>query len=77
MEVYYKKLQHYLDYKSGADLLMNQHIETDVINTSGKAYGIELLIKKTTGIINGWISYTYSRTLLKTDDPIAGENINN
>ena len=77
VEVYYKKLQHYLDYKSGADLLMNQHIETDVINTSGKAYGIELLIKKTTGIINGWISYTYSRTLLKTDDPIAGENINN
>jgi hypothetical protein len=76
IEVYYKKLEHYLDYKSGATLLMNHHIETDIINTKGKAYGTELLIKKNAGKINGWLSYTYSRTLLKMDDPIAGESIN-
>jgi hypothetical protein len=48
-----------------------------VINTKGKAYGIEFLVKKTTGKLNGWLSYTWSRTLLKMDDPIAGELINN
>lgn len=76
VEVYYKNIIDYLDYKSGATLVLNHHIETDVINTKGKAYGVELLIKKLTGKMNGWISYTYSRTLLKMDDPNSGEVIN-
>jgi hypothetical protein len=76
LELYYKRMQDFLDYKSGAVLLMNHHIETDVISTKGKAYGIEVLIRKTSGKLNGWISYTYSRTLLKADDPNAGEVIN-
>jgi hypothetical protein len=76
VEVYYKNIRNFLDYKSGAVLILNPNVETEVINTRGKAYGIELLLKKQTGKWNGWISYTYSRTLLKIDDPIAGENIN-
>jgi TonB-dependent receptor-like protein/carboxypeptidase-like protein len=76
VEVYYKRIKDYLDYKSGAELVMNHTIETDVINTNGKAYGAELMIKKPTGKLNGWISYTYSRILLKMDDPNAGEIIN-
>jgi hypothetical protein len=76
VEVYYKKMQDYLDYKSGASLILNHHIETDVFETQGKAYGIEFLIKKTTGKVNGWISYTYSRTFLRQDDPLAGELVN-
>jgi outer membrane receptor protein involved in Fe transport len=76
VEVYYKRLRDYLDYKSGAVLLLNQHVEQDVINTQGKAYGAEFLIKKTAGKLNGWISYTYSRTFLRQDDPNAGELIN-
>ena len=75
-EVYYKKMQHYLDYKSGAVLILNKHIETDVINTRGEAYGAELMIKKTSGKLNGWISYTYARTMLQMDDALAGEVIN-
>jgi len=77
VEAYYKDIKNYLDYKGGATLLLNQHIERDVINTKGKAYGIEFLLKKTAGKLNGWLSYTYSRTLLKQDDPNAGETINN
>ena len=77
LEVYYKKIDDYLDYKSGASLILNHHIETDVLTTRGKAYGAELLIKKTAGKLNGWISYTYSRTFLQQDDPNAGELINN
>lgn len=76
VEVYYKKIDDYLDYKSGATLLLNQHIERDVVNTKGKAYGVEFLVRKTAGKSNGWISYTYSRTFLKQDDPTAGELIN-
>jgi hypothetical protein len=76
VEVYYKQIKNYLDYKSGAALLLNKHIETDVLNTKGEAYGVEFLIKKTAGKINGWLSYTYSRTFLKLDDPIAGQTIN-
>jgi TonB dependent receptor/CarboxypepD_reg-like domain/TonB-dependent Receptor Plug Domain len=77
VEVYYKNIQNYLDYKSGAVLVLNHHIETDVINTRGKAYGVEFMVKKATGKLNGWLSYTYSRVLLKQDDPNAGELINN
>jgi len=76
VEVYYKTIKDYLDYKSGAVLVMNHHIETDVVSTRGKAYGVELLVKKLTGKLNGWISYTWSRVLLKQDDPAAGEIIN-
>lgn len=76
IEVYYKHLEHYLDYKSGATLVMNKHIETDVINTQGEAYGAEFMIKKTAGKLNGWLSYTFSSTRLRMDDPIAGETIN-
>jgi hypothetical protein len=76
VEVYYKWIQNYLDYKSGAVLVMNHHIETDVFTTKGKSYGIELLLKKTTGKLNGWVSYTYSRSLIRENDPLAGEIIN-
>jgi hypothetical protein len=76
VEAYLKQSKHTLDYKSGAQLLLNHAIERDVINTVGKAYGVELLLKKPTGKLNGWISYTYSRSFLKADDPLAGEVIN-
>ncbi len=67
VEVYYKRMQDFLDYKNGAVLLLNENIETDVLNTQGKAYGAEFLIRKLTGKLNGWVSYTYSRSLLKTN----------
>ncbi|WP_224999996.1 TonB-dependent receptor [Cesiribacter sp. SM1] len=77
VEGYYKNMQDYLDYKGGAELVMNHAIEAEVINTEGKAYGAEFMIKKLSGKLNGWLSYTYSRTLLRMDDPNAGELINN
>ncbi|HEY4110305.1 TonB-dependent receptor [Puia sp.] len=76
IEVYYRRIKNYLDYKSGAQLVLNPHIETDVLRTKGKAYGVELLLKKPAGRLNGWLSYTWSRTFLKQDDPLAGELIN-
>ena len=67
-EVYYKHISDYLNYRNSAVLLMNHHLETDVISTKGKAYGIELQAKKPTGKMNGWVSYTFSRSLLRQDD---------
>lgn len=77
IEGYYKRIKNYLDYKSGAVLVLNQHIERDVIRTVGKAYGVEFLLKKQTGKLNGWISYTYSRILLKANSPQTDEFVNN
>lgn len=76
VEVYYKKTQNSLDYKAGAELLMNRDLEVDILSGVGKAYGIEVLFKKKSGILNGWISYTYSRSMLKVDGPFASEKIN-
>jgi hypothetical protein len=76
IEAYYKNLENVLDYKGGAVLLMNEHLETDIINGKGKAYGIELMAKKLAGTLTGWISYTYSRALLKVDSPYESEKVN-
>lgn len=76
IEFYYKKIRDYLDYKPGATLILNHHIETDVINTRGKAYGAELMVKKTSGKLNGWVSYTFSRILLQMDDPTVSTPVN-
>lgn len=69
LEAYYKRMDNYLDYKSGAVLIMNENLADDVVETRGRAYGVELMIKKPLGKLNGWISYTYSKTELqeKTD----------
>jgi hypothetical protein len=76
VEVYHRNMKDYLDYKGGAVLILNKQIETDVLHTIGKAYGVEFLVKKVTGKLNGWFSYTYSRTLLKMNNPNEGELIN-
>lgn len=67
-EVYYKRMNDYLTYRSSGSILMNHHLETDVISTEGHAYGIELQAKKPTGKLNGWVSYSYSRTFLRQND---------
>ena len=76
-EVYYKHISDYLNYRSSAVLLMNHHLETDVISTKGKAYGIELQAKKPFGKLNGWVSYTFSRSLLRQDDERVAVPLNN
>lgn len=73
VEAYYKNMQHFLDYRGGDSLILNHRIETAVISTTGKAYGIELMAKKLTGKLNGWVSYTYARTLLRADDRTAND----
>ena len=76
VEVYYKKLQNILDYKNGAQILMNQYIESDLLQAKGYAYGLELYAKKNSGRLTGWVSYTYSRAFQKADGRFSDEKIN-
>lgn len=76
VEAYYKKMDNTVDYKDGAVLLLNRHLETDVVKAQGKAYGVEFLVKKSSGKINGWMSYTYSRSFLQTRGTFSSETIN-
>jgi len=69
IEAYYKGISNYLTYRSAAQLVMNNQLEKDVTTAKGKAYGVELQLRKLYGKLNGWISYCYSRTLLKHNDP--------
>lgn len=61
-EVYYKSLQNQIDYKNGAQLTGNPDVESQLVYGIGRAYGLELYLKKRYGRFNGWISYTLSRT---------------
>ncbi len=62
LEVFYKYLQNQLDYIDNADLLINKYIESQFLQGIGRAYGLEVYIKKAKGKWNGWLSYTLSRT---------------
>lgn len=75
-EAYYKRMNDYLTYRSGARLMMNPALERDVITTQGYAYGIEVQAKKPLGRLNGWVSYAYSRTFLRQNDPRVALPVN-
>lgn len=68
LEVYYKTLQNQIDYRNGADMVFNEEIEGELVYGKGKAYGFEFLLRKQTGRLTGWVSYTLSRSLRQFDD---------
>ena len=72
VELYYKWMQHIIDFKSGADILLNNNIETEISEGKGWAYGAEFLLKKNTGRLTGWVSYTLSRTRRQVADINGG-----
>jgi len=77
LEGYTKKSKNILDYKTGANIVLSNKIETELLQGEGKSYGVELLIKKSVGKLNGWIAYTYSRSFLKLDSKFNDERVNN
>ena len=66
-EIYYKNLQNQIDYKNGAELDFNENVESQILTGNGRAYGLEMFLKKKYGKFNGWISYTLSRSERKFD----------
>lgn len=73
IEGYFRNTQNQLDYIDGADLLLNNFFEGDILSGKGRAYGIELMVKKNGGKINGWASYTLSRTEMQVNGINKGE----
>ncbi|WP_247235583.1 TonB-dependent receptor [Telluribacter sp. SYSU D00476] len=61
-EVYYKSMNNQIDFRDNADLMFNNNIEAEILAGTGKAYGLELMVKKQTGQLTGWASYTLSHT---------------
>lgn len=77
-EVFYKTLQNRVDYIDGADLIANEAIEQVVLRGKSRAYGWEVMFRKNSGRLNGWISYTLSRSEQRTPGRDASEpGINN
>lgn len=76
LEAYYKDLRNLIDFVDGADLFGNNNIETEVLSGIGRAYGLELFVRKNTGKLTGWISYTLSRSERKVEGVDGGPGIN-
>ena len=66
VETYYKKIKNRIDYIDGAELIANKALEQVILNGQMRAYGLEILLKKNEGKLNGWISYTLSRSEQQT-----------
>jgi len=66
-EIYYRKSQQFPDYRDLADLIFSKDLEQQIIQGKGRAYGIELMARKNTGFLTGWMTYTYARTQIQID----------
>lgn len=66
VEGYYKKLYNLIDYRNGADLILNEHVETELLVGDGQSYGLEFLFSKKKGNLTGWIAYTLSKSTMQT-----------
>ncbi|MBK7628401.1 MAG: TonB-dependent receptor [Bacteroidales bacterium] len=76
-ELYFKKLTDMVDFKGGTDLVMNENIIEDIVNVNGRAYGLELMFKKSEGKFRYSLGYTYSRTFIRSRSNYSDEIINN
>lgn len=75
-EIYYKSIQNMIDFKGGTDFIMDDNIEKDIVNVKGKAYGLELVLKRTEGKFRYSIGYTYSRTFVRSISAFSEDMIN-
>jgi hypothetical protein len=73
VEAYQRNLKNIYDYKDYADLFVNPHIETELLKGTGQSRGVEFSMKKNKGVLNGFVSYTYSETKYKVSGINKGE----
>ncbi len=66
-EVYYKDLQNQIDYRNAAQILANDNVESELLYGKGRAYGLEMMMRKTSGKLTGWVGYTLSKVEKKID----------
>ncbi|MCU0393901.1 MAG: hypothetical protein MUE81_22550, partial [Thermoflexibacter sp.] len=73
VETYYKTLQNQIDFRNGANTSANDKLEGELQYGIGRAYGVELILKKKTGKLTGWVGYTLSRAERKIDGINQGD----
>ncbi|SIN72122.1 TonB-dependent receptor [Algoriphagus halophilus] len=76
LEGFYRTTDNQLEYRDFADLFVNPHLETELIQGEGRAYGAEVLIQKNSGGITGWLAYTYTRSLIRTTSEFPQIQVN-
>lgn len=76
LEGYYKNARNVVEIKDGADLIMNEFSEQSTLQGTLDAYGIEFMIKKNSGKLNGWLNYTFSNTSVLVDSEFPENQIN-
>lgn len=76
-EIYYKRTLNYPEFIDGADFLNNPQVESTVLPGKQNAYGIECLLRRTGRRLEGWVSYTFSRSIIQVDGAQPWERINN
>lgn len=72
VEAYYKTIDNRVDYIDGAELIAQNHIETEILQGESRAYGLEVLLRKNTGKFTGWLAYTLSRSEQRTPGNASG-----
>ncbi len=72
IELYYKDMQNLIEYKNGADIFLNEFIESQLVFGNGWSYGLELYVEKKVGKFTGWLSYTLSNTERKFEEINVG-----
>lgn len=76
-EGYYRLSENNLTYKPGADFFLQEFLERDIVQAEGKAYGVELSLRKPKGKFNGWFNYTWSRSFLRSQNDRLADRVNN
>lgn len=76
LEGYYKKVKNLVEYKDGADLVLAENPEAEIIQGNLDAYGLEFMLRKPWGDLNGWVNYTYSRSEILAVNDARGEQNN-
>lgn len=76
LETYYKWVSDVVEYRDGANFISSPHVETQTLQGEQTAYGVEMMIKKNSGRLSGWVAYSYSRSLMQMASSLPGESIN-
>ncbi|WP_460951143.1 carboxypeptidase-like regulatory domain-containing protein [Spirosoma daeguense] len=78
LEGYWRSTQNIIDYRPGADFLLQPYPETQLLQGKSKAYGLETMISKKKGELTGWLNYTYARTFNQVyEGATVEQNVNN
>ncbi|WP_258102118.1 TonB-dependent receptor [Marinoscillum pacificum] len=77
LEGYYKWTSNQVDYIDGADLFVNEYLDAQLLSGIGRSYGLEFYLRKNTGRLTGWVSYTLGKSEIKVDGINYGSDLVN